>query len=87
MANPEELAALSLTIARHELTEMRARLFDASAGNQQVVRSASEIVKQTDPDATATSPEHLAFALLAEVYKEITERAKARTSRLSSGPD
>jgi hypothetical protein len=30
MAQPNELAALSLTIARHELAKMQARLFDVA---------------------------------------------------------
>jgi hypothetical protein len=57
---------------------MRARVLDASAGDHEVVRKAADIVKGTDVTATVTSPEHLAFELLAVVYKEITERETAR---------
>ena len=78
MASPEELADLSLTIARHELSEMRARVLDASAGNHEAVRKAADIVKASDLSATVPSPEHLAFELLAAVYKEITERERTR---------
>ena len=81
MADAQELAALALTIARHELAEMRARVFDASAGDHEAVRDAAEIVKATDADSTVSSPEHLAFELLAAAYKQITDKERARTAR------
>jgi hypothetical protein len=86
MAHPDELAALSLTIARHELAEMRARVLDASGGDHEVVREAADIVKETDADPTASSPEHLAFELLAAAYKQITERETARRRPIPTDP-
>jgi hypothetical protein len=80
MSTPQELADLSLTIARHELIEMRSRLLDASAGNYEVVRKAADIVKGRDVDATVASPEHLALELLAAVHRQITERESARNA-------
>ncbi|HEX3299654.1 MAG TPA: hypothetical protein VHW68_06035 [Actinomycetota bacterium] len=85
MASPEELANLSLTIARHELAEMTARVLDASAGSHEVVRKAADIVKASDLARTVPSPEHLAFELLAAVDKDITAREDARLARPSDG--
>jgi hypothetical protein len=82
MPDPEELAALALTIARHELAEMRTRVFDASGGDHEAVREAADIVKGTDADPTVSSPEHLAFELLAAAYKQITDRERERTAGL-----
>jgi len=86
MPHPAELAALSLTIARHELAEMRSRVLDASGGDHEVVRKAADIVKETDADPTPSSPEHLAFELLAATYKQITERETARTHPIPADP-
>jgi hypothetical protein len=84
MAQPNELAALSLTIARHELAEMRARLFDAAGGNHELVRRAAEIVKSTESGlGSITNPEHLAFELLSATYQQIAERHSAGAHRAS----
>ena len=74
MTQPNELADLSLTIARHELAEMRTRLLDAAGGNREVVRKAAEIVRSGGRGArSVVDPQHLALELLTSTYQQITE--------------